>query len=206
MAHFDANRYKFLTEFAHTSLRVSRLSGTRQKSLISCWVRFFYSFGVIYPADAIRIKAKFAFRKLNYCVAKLTLRSAKCASHAFGEFYLATLKKLFSYEAELNNLALNEVQNLAYFFPRPEGTYRTEGISHTQYISHPQDISQIPSGIYIAAKLRFSHPKYHSRNSSFDIISALTSFNFSSNSAPLSVTMLSSNSADKLIEPADGNL
>ncbi len=39
--------------------------------------------------------------------------AAKCASHAKSEFYLATPKELFSCGAKRNNLALNEVQNLA---------------------------------------------------------------------------------------------
>ena len=35
--------------------------------------------------------------------------AAKCASHAFGEFNLATPKELFSYEAKRDNLALQLV-------------------------------------------------------------------------------------------------
>ena len=43
---------------------------------------------------------------------------------------------------------------------------------------------------------RLFFPKYHSRISSAVMISACTSFSFSSNSAPRSVTMLSSNSTE----------
>ena len=50
--------------------------------------------------------------------------AAKCASHANGEFNLAVLEKQFSYEVKRNNLALNEVQNLAKIYMTVK-SYRT---------------------------------------------------------------------------------
>ncbi len=57
--------------------------------------------------------AKFAYGELNVLMHAKLPAVAKCASHANGEFNLATPKELFSYGAKRNNLALNEVQNLA---------------------------------------------------------------------------------------------
>ena len=57
--------------------------------------------------------AKFAFRELNWANSAKLPTAAKCASHAKSEFNLATPKELFSYRMKRDNLALNEVQNLA---------------------------------------------------------------------------------------------
>ena len=53
--------------------------------------------------------------------------AAKCASHAFGEFNLATPKELFSYEAKRDNLALQLVAKFSLKAWHPDYTVFIDG-------------------------------------------------------------------------------